>query len=82
MHAHLSTATSCSLKPPTRHNEVSELVATIDPLSPLEEPDEPSDLDNLVRPFADDDSHWDAFIPDDDEFDPLPEPGDFWTTQD
>jgi hypothetical protein len=30
-------------------------------------------------PIPDDDaSHWDVFIPDDDEIDPLPEPGDFW----
>jgi hypothetical protein len=29
-------------------------------------------------PNPGDDSQWDVFVPDDDEIDPLPEPGDFW----
>lgn len=38
---------------------------------------DPSDLE-IDDPLADaDDSNWDAFIPDD-EYEPLPEPGDFW----
>lgn len=52
-------------------------------------PEEPSDWDptDLPDPVpgkpgsrvpADDDSNWDVFIPEDDERDPLPEPGDFW----
>jgi hypothetical protein len=49
-----------------------------DPLTPLEEPDEPSDLDDIDVPCTDDDSRWDAFIPDDDERDPLPDVGDVW----
>ena len=40
-------------------------------------PAEPSDLEELDWPDTDDD-RWDAFIPDDDERDPMPEPGDFW----
>jgi hypothetical protein len=44
---------------------------------PQEWSDEPDDSEGL--PIPDDDaSYWDVFIPDDDELDPLPEPGDFW----
>ena len=40
--------------------------------------DDPDDSD--LEDFPDlDDSHWEAFVPDDDECDPEPEPGDFWT---
>jgi hypothetical protein len=46
-----------------------------DPHAPEEQPDEPRRPDDFPLP---DDSHWDVFIPDDDELDPLPEPGDFW----
>jgi len=66
---------SASERPPT----IEETTA---PLSPLDEPEEPSDLDDFNGPCTDDDSRWEVFIPDDDEFDPLPDPGDFWTTQD
>jgi hypothetical protein len=38
--------------------------------------EEPDDVESF--PIPDDTSHWDVFIPDDDEIDPLPEPGDFW----
>jgi hypothetical protein len=31
---------------------------------------------------TDDDSWWDVFLADDDEFDPLPAPGDFWIEPD
>jgi hypothetical protein len=48
------------------------------PLAPVEEPEEPSDLDNFDIPQGDDDSRWDVFIPDEDERDPQPDPGDFW----
>jgi hypothetical protein len=47
----------------------------------LEEPVDPadaSDLDFEEMPCTDDDSRWEAFIPDEDERDPLPDPGDFW----
>jgi hypothetical protein len=41
--------------------------------------DEFIDLDEFDLPWADDgDPRWDVFIPDDDERDPLPQPGDFW----
>ena len=30
------------------------------------------------RRFGADDERWDIFLPDDDQLDPLPEPGDFW----
>jgi len=48
------------------------------------EPDEESDLDFTEMPCTDeagqdgDESQWDAFLPDDDEWDPEPDPGDFW----
>ncbi len=48
-----------------------------DPDTPFEEPDDPSDLDEFDLPRTDD-SRWDVFIPDDDERDPQPEPGDFF----
>jgi len=35
------------------------------------------DFDDAT-PIEIDDKHWDALMPDDDELDPLPEPGDFW----
>jgi hypothetical protein len=41
------------------------------------EPDEESDFEFEEMPCTDE-SHWDAFIPDEDECDPLPEEGDFW----
>lgn len=49
-------------------------------LAPFEEPDEPDDLDDANFPAVDDDddSRWDVFLPDDDPYEPLPEPGDFW----
>jgi hypothetical protein len=50
-----------------------------DPHVPQERPEEPDDPDSFPIP---DDSHWDVFIPDDDEVDPLPEPGDFWIEPD
>jgi hypothetical protein len=48
-------------------------------------PDEPeqSPEDSQVDFLAGDhDSRWDVFLPDDDEVDPLPEPGDFWLDDD
>jgi len=47
------------------------------------EPDEPSELDFTDMPCTDagagtDESPWEAFLPDDDQWDPEPEPGDFW----
>lgn len=61
---------------PHRH-EAAEIL----PFLPLDEPDEPSDLDDPSLPWPDDD-HWDAFLPDDDPNDPLPAPGDFWIDAD
>jgi hypothetical protein len=47
-----------------------------DPLIRLNpEPRDPGDF-NLPAPG--DDDRWEVFIPDDDERDPLPDPGDFW----
>ena len=49
------------------------------------EPDEASDLDFADMPCTDDidgddgdDTRWEAFIPDEGETDPEPDPGDFW----
>ncbi|HEY4234328.1 MAG TPA: hypothetical protein VGM76_12930 [Lacipirellulaceae bacterium] len=41
------------------------------------EPTDESDLEFEELPCTDD-SRWDAFIPDEDECDPEPDPGDFW----
>ena len=35
-------------------------------------------ISTAQKPIATDDDPWDAFLVDDDERDPLPEPGDFW----
>jgi hypothetical protein len=45
-----------------------------------EEPTDPDDSDLEELPCTDeaDERRWEAFIPDDDEFDPEPEHGDFW----
>lgn len=57
------------------------------PGQPDDPDDEPDDLEpeltdpggpEVDDPLANDDSYWDVFIPDDDQCDPLPEPGDFW----
>jgi hypothetical protein len=56
--------------------------------SDLEEPADPtdaSDLDFADMPCTDGDdgeSQWEAFIPDEDERDPEPDPGDFWLEND
>jgi hypothetical protein len=42
---------------------------------------DPDDLE-IDDPPSGDDAYWDVFIPDDDECDPLPEPGDFWVEDD
>jgi hypothetical protein len=47
----------------------------------LTEPEEASDLELEEMPCTNDDSHWEAFIPDEDERDPEPEAGDFWIGQ-
>lgn len=49
-----------------------------DDFDPADEPSEPSDWEPLDVPCTDDDTTWEVFIPDDDEEDPLPDPGDFW----
>ena len=48
-----------------------------DPQTPTEEPDDPSDLDDFDA-TPDDDTRWEVFLPDDDEYDPQPDPRDFW----
>jgi len=61
-------------------SESADAADFTDPLAPVEEPDEPSDLDGFDATGPDDELRWDAFIPDDDEYDPLPAPGDFWVS--
>jgi hypothetical protein len=39
---------------------------------------EDSDLEFEEMPCTDQGSDWEAFLPDEDEFDPQPDPGDFW----
>jgi hypothetical protein len=65
-----------------RHRLVN--FATVEPDGPPAtgyEPEEPSDLDDFDLPWLPDDSRWDVFVPEDDERDPLPEPGDFWNDE-
>ncbi len=38
--------------------------------------------DEDLAPLGIDDSCWDAFLPDDDQCDPLPDLGDFWIDDD
>ena len=59
--------------PPPQHRQRSH--ESGDPASRMEQPDEPDDAD---LPGLDDEAHWDAFLADDDEIDPLPAPSDFW----
>jgi len=47
-----------------------------DELLPQDDQD-PTELEDS-NPLEFDDDQWDAFLPDDDQQDPLPEPGDFW----
>ena len=51
---------------------------------PIFEPDPPQSgaerMPRFVKSASDD--VWDVFIPDDDELDPQPEPGDFWIEPD
>lgn len=47
-----------------------------DSLTPTEDPDDPSDLDDF-HTTPDDDTHWEVFLPDDDEYDRDPDPRDF-----
>jgi hypothetical protein len=51
-----------------------------DPAEPPE-PEDTNDFEFEELPCTDDDSHWEVFIPDDDECDPDPDPRDFWMGQ-
>lgn len=48
---------------------------------PTDAPHVPEGPHEFNRTAPDDESCWDVFLPDDDELDPLPEPGDFWLDQ-
>jgi hypothetical protein len=56
-----------------------------DPFTTWEEPGEDVEADELDMPMDGDDPRWDAcldvFLADDDELDPMPQPGDFWTDE-
>jgi hypothetical protein len=60
---------------------VESLPPVVDP-EPVDQPDEPSDLDDEIpEPDAipeTNEADWDVFVADDDQRDPLPEPGDFY----
>ncbi len=65
-------------------DDIEEPGAAIDEDPGVDEPPEPeeaSELEFEELPCTDDDSHWEAFIPDEDERDPEPDPGDFWMGQ-
>ena len=67
------------MNPDTEPDEPSELESEPSESEPSELA-EPSDLDFTDMPCTDagtDESPWEAFLPDD-EWDPEPEPGDFW----
>jgi len=57
--------------------------STIDSTWPLEEPADRPDLDEIDddAPLELDSDYWDALLPDDD-YEPLPEYGDFWIDDD
>jgi hypothetical protein len=68
--------------PPTDTDPSNREPAEVD--LPTTELDDASDLD-VEMPYDEvlctddgDDSQWEAFIPEEDERDPLPDPGDFW----
>jgi hypothetical protein len=70
------------MNPDTETDEPSDVELEPSESEPSE-PDEPSDLDFTDMPCTDagsgtDESPWEAFLPDDDQWDPEPEPGDFW----
>jgi hypothetical protein len=71
------------MNPDALPDEPSEL-EPIDFQPDPEEPPDASDLDFTDMPCTDagsgdgDESQWEAFIPDEDEWDPEPNPGDFW----
>jgi len=72
------------LMKPWQHHEsdrIDQPYDVPDSLSPEEEPDDSSDLDDADL-MPDDDARWDVFIPDDDEFDPAPDLNDFWFDDD
>jgi hypothetical protein len=52
-----------------------------DSSEPADEPDDPSDVDDFDVDQDDDDARWEVFIPDDDEYDPAPDPSDFWNDE-
>lgn len=59
-------------KPETEPSANTSVAGNLD-----EEPTETDELDNLTD-VDPEDRHWDAFLADDDERDPQPDPGDFW----
>jgi hypothetical protein len=57
------------------HDEIDQLTNLSEP---PDDADEDSELDDFDLPCTDaDDARWDVFIADDDQRDPLPDPGDF-----
>jgi hypothetical protein len=72
----ISTASNFDHDPLATDKQASRTSSSFDgPEQPSEDPE----VDFLA---GDDDSRWDVFLPDDDEIDPLPEPGDFWLDDD
>ena len=69
---------------PTSYNPLSapETPVTTEhvspPMPPFDDPEQSSDDADADLFSADDESCWDVFLPDADEIDRLPEPGDFW----
>ena len=60
----------------------AEREQTSSPAPSFGEPDHSPDHADAGPISTDDDGRWDVFLPDDDEIDPLPEPGDFWVDGD
>jgi hypothetical protein len=67
-----------------RHSLCAEIDPGFAPLddpdrwSPLEEPDEPSECDDLLMPWDGDDPRWDTILPEEEPYERLPDPSDFW----
>jgi hypothetical protein len=81
MHAPLSDnfrpgPSRAAAQPPVRRQPIPLPSREATPLDEPHELEEPSDLDDFGMPQIDD-ACWDVFLPDDDEYDPLPEPDDF-----
>ena len=72
--------------PPDEPSDLEVLPPEVEDRTDLDDDFDDEDLDYEDLPCTDDidssqeeeDARWDVFIPDEDEWDPQPDPGDFW----